>query len=115
MPRLLRILAVLFLVALLPMRAVAAVTVGFCAVGQEDMAVAAHADYGKSAQVRLDHHGQPAKPACNICVEHCSSAAFAPSAEQKFSAPAVARVRTVPTERAAPAFVSDQLDRPPLA
>jgi len=120
MPRSLKTLAIVLLVALLPLRAVAAVTIGYCAAGHKDMAVAAHGDQGQSARSHA-HRGaddQPAKPAtptCSICVEHCSSAAFAPSASQLVHASAVAQDRIFLTERIAPAFFSDQLDRPPLA
>ncbi len=120
MPRALRTLVVLILAFLLPLRAVAAVTIGYCAAGHQDMVVAAHGDHGQSegSHARHDVGDQPAKPAtpsCNICVEHCSGAAFAPSAAQAVASPAVARDRNFLAERVAPAFITDQLDRPPLA
>ncbi len=118
MPRALRTLVLLLLVATLPLRAVAAVTIGYCAAGDQDMAVAAHGDQGHSADSHARHADgdQPATPSCSTCVEHCSSAAFAPSAVQAVDAPAViAQDRIFLAERVAPAFISDQLDRPPLA
>jgi len=120
MPRALRTLAILLLVALLPLRAMAAVTMGFCAAGHQDMVVAAHGDHGQGAGSHAHHGGgdqraKPATPSCSICVEHCSSAAFAPSADQAVSAPAVAQDPIFLAERVAPAFIPDQLDRPPLA
>lgn len=118
MPRMLRALklfAVVILVALMPLRAVAGVTIGFCASGHQDMAVAAHADHGGHA----DHeHGAPAKPvesSCNLCVEHCSSAAFATPTEPAFEIRAAGRERTTFAGRHARFFLPDQLDRPPLA
>lgn len=121
MPRTLRTLVILLLAALLPLRAVAAVTIGYCAAGHKDIATAAHGNQGHSADSHARHAGgdQPAKPAtptCSICVEHCSSAAVAPpAASQSVDAPDVAQDRIFLAERVAPAFFPDQLDRPPLA
>ena len=120
MPRGLKWIAVVVLVALLPLRAVAGVTIGICPAGHEDMAVAADATgHGHEASSHTDpgdgSSGAPAEHLCNICAEHCSSAAFAPAA------PALVSVRLVGVDRArssdhgAPAFITDQLDRPPLA
>lgn len=120
MPRALKTSVVLILALLLPLRAVAAVTIGYCATGHQDMAIAAHGDHGHGAESHAQHGNdeQPAKPAapsCSICVEHCSGAVFAPSAEWALTAPAVARDPLRLAERLAPAFFPDQLDRPPLA
>lgn len=112
MPPSLKTLAVLLLAVLLPMRALAAVTIGYCAAGHQEAAVEAHAGHHHG------DHGQPAKPAtptCGTCVEHCSNAAVAPSAAQAVAAPAVVQDRIFLAERVAPAFIPDQLDRPPLA
>lgn len=113
-------LVVLILAALLPLRAVAAVTVGFCALGHTDQVVAVHGDHGHG-EASHAHHGsddppaKPATPSCSSCVEHCSGAAFAPHAAQAVHAPAIAYDRIVLAERVAPAFITNQLDRPPLA
>lgn len=119
MSRTLRTIAVLVLVALMPVRAVAAVTIGLCAAGNPEAAVPSHAEHGHDAQVRA-HGGdqppaKPATPSCSICVEHCSGAAFAPSIAQPVDAGPVAQERVFLAERIAPAFILDQLDRPPLA
>ena len=110
MPRALRTLVLLLLVAVLPLRAMAAVTIGFCAMGHEDSVVAAHAHHDGD-----DQPAKPATPSCSICIEHCSNAAVAPSAARAVVSPAVAQDRIFLAERVAPAFISDQLDRPPLA
>jgi hypothetical protein len=119
MRNLLKTLAILFLVALLPMRAMAAVTIGFCPSGHQDMAIsapAAHAhDAGEHAQHGDDSSTQPAESTCNVCAEHCSSAAFAPSVEGAIATPPIAQDRTHLAERNAAAGIPDQLDRPPLA
>jgi len=120
MPRTLRTLAVLVLVALTPLRAMAAVTIGFCATGHDHSGVAAHGSHAHDAAGH-ERHGTDHPPAkndatsCSSCVEHCSGAAFAPSADRAPGVPAVARDRTILAERAAPAFLTDPIDRPPLA
>jgi hypothetical protein len=117
----LRTLVVLVLVALLPLRAVAAVASGFCAMGHQEQAGAGHAAHGHEPGARV-HHGdgedrpaKPAAPSCSICVEHCSSAAFVPSFAPLFAAPAISQASAVSAAHAAPAFFPDHLDRPPLA
>lgn len=120
MPRALKLAAVLVLVALLPLRAVAGVTIGFCASGHQDMAASAHGaghahDTGEHAHHGDDSPVQPVKASCNVCAEHCSSAAFATSADPALEAQPAARDRTLFIVRSAPAFVPDRLDRPPLA
>ncbi len=62
MPRMLRTLIVVLLAALLPLRAVAAVTVGYCASGHQDMAVAAHGGHGQASVIH-DHHSGDEQPA----------------------------------------------------
>ena len=119
MSRTLRTIAVLVLVALMPLRAVAAVTIGMCAAGHPEAAVPSHAEHGHDAQLHAHHGGdqppaKPATPSCSICVEHCSGAAFAPSIAQSVDAGPVAQERVFLAERIAPAFILDQLDRPPL-
>jgi hypothetical protein len=132
MPRASKTLLVLVLAALLPLRAVAGVTIGFCANGHEAPPVASHAAHGDhaahGAHAGHEHHsasaheggdGQPAKPAtqtCSICAEHCASAAFAPGgAPQALAVPAAAQASPSDNARAAPPYYPDQLDRPPLA
>ena len=120
MSRALRILVAVVLVSLLPLRAVAGVTIGICPAGHEDMSTAAHATGHAHDGYAHEHEADsesraPAGHTCNICAEHCSSGAFAPIA---FGAPDLQpagqdRPRFV--DLAAPAFVPDQLDRPPLA
>lgn len=120
MPYRLKILVVVALVALMPLRALASVTIGFCANGHQEQPVAAHGahgDHGEHAHYGAeDQPAKPVTPTCNACVEHCSSAAFAPDgAAQVVAAPAVSEASTGVTVQPAPAFVPNQLDRPPLA
>jgi hypothetical protein len=116
----LKALLIVVLVALMPLRAVAAVTIGFCAAGHQEAAVPSHAEHGHDAQVHAHHAGdqppaKPATPSCGSCVEHCSGVAFAPSIAQSVEAGPVAQERVFLAERIAPVFILDQLDRPPLA
>jgi hypothetical protein len=122
MPRALKLAAILVLVALIPLRAVAGLTIGFCASGHQDMAVAALATgHGHDAGQHA-HHGhdddvpsQPVESTCNICAEHCSSAAFAPAMDAALAAQPV-RWERIDVAASHPAAVfPDQLDRPPLA
>ncbi len=121
MRRLLKTLAVLVLVVLMPLRAVASVTVGSCATGHGEAAVAAHADHGHGHGADAhEHHGsedssKSGTPSCSSCVEHCSGAAFAPSAAAANAAPVIYWDPIRFAGRIAPAFFTDQLDRPPLA
>lgn len=113
MSRALKFFAVLVLVAVLPLRAVASVTTGFCASGHKDIA-AAHAS---GQRYQSDAHApiQPVKATCNICAEHCSSAAFAIPAEPAVDAWVGGQDRTVLAEHGSALHVPDRLDRPPLA
>jgi hypothetical protein len=118
MPRALKIFAVLVLMAVLPLRAVAGVTIGFCASGYKGMAEetqAAYQGHEAGAHARDNAPANPLESLCNICAEHCSSAAFAIPAAMDVDVRAAGPDRTLLAERNAPAFFPDQLDRPPLA
>ena len=141
MSRASKTLLVLVLAALLPLRAVAGVTIGFCANGHQappagaQAAQGAYAAYGvhsdlaaqrthaghddPSASAHQGDAGQPAKPVtptCSICAEHCSSAAFAPGGVPcALSVAAAAQASPSENARAVPPHFPDQLDRPPLA
>jgi hypothetical protein len=123
MPRISKTLLVLVLAALLPLRAVAGVVIGYCAAGHQEQPVAAQVAHGGHDHAAADAHhrndGQPAKPVtptCSICAEHCTSAAFAPgSAPQAVAIHAAAEASPSDDARAVPPFFPDQLDRPPLA
>jgi len=106
---------VLVLVALMPLRAVAGVTAGFCASGHLDMTVTGRAALGERAHQGRDSPLQPIKSTCNICAEHCSGAAFAPAGDVAVDARPIGQGRAQFAERQALVFFPDQLDRPPLA
>jgi len=121
MSRALKILAVMALMVVLPTRAVAAVTIGFCASGHKDMAVQAeHAGHGAGAGSHTSHsvpadEQPPFSRSCNICAEHCSSAAFATASESTAGVQPSGNNQTFLAVRNPPPFVPDQPDRPPLA
>lgn len=119
MRSLLKTLTIFLLMALIPMRAAAAVTIGMCPSGHEGMAAAQPAEHAHAAGEH-EHGGDDTtsnspEPSCNVCAEHCSSAAFAPSVNGAPAARPFSAERTHLAERSAPAAVPDQLDRPPLA
>ena len=97
--RKLKAVVVLLMLALLPVRALAAATSGFCAF----------AHHGGSPA-----HGHDTSP-CDSCVEHCSSAAFAPMDTPSASIQAPAAERSVLYQRCVAGFIPDPLDPPPLA
>jgi hypothetical protein len=103
---------VLLMLAFMPLRALAAVTIGFCAM-QHHGTAAATGEYGASHE-----HGAPDGEGnheqCNACVEHCASASVAASPDLPLPAVAGAQ-RIAAAERFAAGFILDQLDRPPLA
>lgn len=116
----LRTLVILLLLAMMPIRAVAGVAMAFCATGHQEMP-AAHGGHGAHAEAAHAMHGAGEVPAdpdpqrCSICVEHCSSAAFATVEFRQVSGIAIEEQLLPRVERSASAFFPDQLDRPPLA
>jgi len=102
------------MLALLPLRALAAVTSGFCAFAHPhgSAAPADHADHSP-------HDGSPAhghgEAPCSSCVEHCSSAPFAPLHAPAKVAEAPAGEHSLLYQRSVAGFIPDPLDPPPLA
>ena len=117
MSRTVKTIAVVLLLAIMPLRGLAAVTVGFCAMGHQEPAALA----GEAQEHGVHHgeHGHPPQPDgapdCSICVEHCSSASFAVPAPLQTPAFIQRSGRIVLGERFAAGFVPDHLDPPPLA
>jgi hypothetical protein len=106
----------LLMIALLPLRALAAVTTGFCTFAHDHGVAAQHG----SAHQEAHGHGGPAHShdtsPCNSCIEHCSSAALAASAVVSATVfVPVAGERPRLAERSPAGFIPDHLDPPPLA
>ena len=108
MSRTLKTMVVLLMLAVLPVRALAAVTVGFCAMH--------HHGAPTMSQHAAHEHGVPQSDnqQCNACVEHCSNASVVAPSELSLAAAALAE-RITAAEPFAGDIVPDRLDRPPLA
>lgn len=134
MRRITKTLLVLVLAALLPLRAVAGVVIGYCAGGHQAPPAAEHSVHGAQAPhgahaaddhateaaahaaTAADEPAKPVSPTCSICAEHCSSAGFAPGASvQSVTAFEAAETSAREYAHAASPFFPDQIDRPPLA
>lgn len=112
--RTLKTALVILMLALVPIRAVAAVTTGFCAFAHEHGTPAHHASQAHGSHEHdAPSHSHDTSP-CSSCAEHCSSAFFTTSAAPitLFTAPS-AQPRVL-QERFAAGFVPDHLDPPPL-
>jgi hypothetical protein len=116
MSRRVQTLVVLLLIALVPMRAIASVAIGFCAASHQPAAAHAHdgGDHG-AAQHHGDEAPGDASHGCSYCAAHCTGAVFVASSDAvRF--PACANAEPIPFgEQLASGFVPEQLDRPPLA
>ncbi|MFN2646044.1 MAG: hypothetical protein ABR570_13725 [Burkholderiales bacterium] len=111
----LKTFVVLLMLALLPVRALASVTSGFCAFANQGPSTpvehAHDSDHGGSPAPGHGHGNTP----CSSCVEHCSSAAFAPSHNPPKVAEAPASNQILLYQRSPAGFIPDPLDPPPLA
>lgn len=94
-------MVVALMVVLLPLRALAAVTIGDCAAGQHG---AAH-----------QHEAQDHDHGSTHDHEHCASASFVASAGPLPLAGPSAPDRVTQRSRLAASFVPDHLDPPPLS
>lgn len=106
---------VIALLALLPLRALASVTIGFCAITHPVL---------EQAQVDHDHaaypHGGEAPDSdlnadCNACAEHCTSASVLLPALPATLAGILGTERAVLPAYFAAGHVPEHLDPPPLA
>lgn len=102
MPKPGTILLLIVIVALLPLRSIAAAMAGYCAAGQEIAAAQSTAD------------AQDTRAGSGEAHTHCPGAVFLPAATP---APLPARsgeLGIAPAEHSAPTFIPDPLDPPPL-
>jgi hypothetical protein len=118
--RSLTFLVVAMLSVLLPLRAVASVSIGLCAAGKEQAAAQAHSDHDHSHEHDAMHHddgatGGAAPQDCSYCAEHCVGITFvAASMPGDISSGPEADAATY-THHFLPGVVPGQLERPPLA
>lgn len=110
MPRFLKVLVVLLLVGLIPVRALAALTVGFCGAGH--MAAASSMDHGA-------HHeppgAQPDPSRCPVCAAHCWNASLAAHGSSWVLPLPDPEARVAVTINLEPGSIPERLDRPPLS
>jgi hypothetical protein len=113
-----KFLVVLAMLALVPLRAVAALTIGLCAMSDENAAtVQVHAGHGHAhphAESAAAETQKDSKAPCNLCAEHCGSAAFAVPAHPSPLVVTAGSQRAVPRHLLLPRLTPEELDRPPI-
>ncbi|HEX6298787.1 MAG TPA: hypothetical protein VFZ74_19645 [Burkholderiales bacterium] len=107
-------LVVLVLLALVPLRALASVTIGFCAVTHPG-AAQVQADHDHGAHPHGEAPGPDLNADCNACAEHCTSASVLLPFLPATLAGAFGAERVVMAECFAAGHVPEHLDPPPLA
>jgi hypothetical protein len=116
--RALKFLLVCTMLALVPLRGIAAVTVGACAAGEHETLVQAaadhdHGDHGHGAAPDMQDEGNKAD--CGACAEHCAGASFVAQATSNALSNMAGAERALPGELFAAGHVPEHLDPPPLA
>lgn len=109
-----RIALLIVLVALVPLRGLAAVTTGLCAFAHEH-GEAAHAhthDHGASQG--HDQPGPQGDTRCSSCAEHCAGSAFAPSTALPAPLAMTRAERASSQLHLTLGLYAERLDRPPL-
>ena len=118
MIRKLKFFVVFAMLALVPLRSLAAITVGLCAAGEGGTGAGefvAHHHGAASDETSPEGDTKSSSLACSLCTACCTGASFAPDA------PRALRVAGADLERIAffgrdpGAHVPGQLDRPPLS
>lgn len=116
MNRLLKTAVLIFLLALVPFRGMAA-AVAYCA-SQND-SVQTQADFVQSAPDHDDRaagpHTHDGNPDCSACAEHCTSTLIVLSADRMSLPGDMGADRTAHGELFAAGFIPEHLDPPPLA
>lgn len=115
--RAVKLVVVFAMLALMPLRGIAALTLGLCAAGDPETfmhALATH-DHGSHQHEQAPDSDSGVNPDCSTCAEHCSSASVVvPAAARAPSAGAGAERVALP-QRFATGHVPDHLDPPPVA
>jgi hypothetical protein len=117
----LRVLLIVFVALLLPLRAVASVSIGLCAAAQGQAVGHDRHDLSHDGVHEHDaaHHdsadaGGVADHGCSNCAEHCAGVSFVPSPEPKRIAAVPSTDRIIFAARRLPGIVPARFDRPPL-
>jgi hypothetical protein len=116
--RKLKFFVVFAMLALVPLRALAAVTVGLCADYHGAGLATEHAahHHGAAGDETSPHGDASGSPSvCNLCTACCTGASFAPDTPSAFVVADVDPEHIPFFGRDPGAHVPDQLDRPPLS
>jgi hypothetical protein len=115
--RAVKLAVVIAMLALVPLRGIAALTVGLCAVGDQEtliQALATH-DHGSHQHEQAPDSGSDLNVDCSVCAEHCSSASVVVLAPALAPWAGAGSERVALPERFATGHVPDHLDPPPVA
>lgn len=118
MIRKLKFFIVFAMLALVPLRALAAVTVGLCTTGESGSAAAelvAHHHGAASDETSPEGDANASPLVCNLCTACCTGASFAPDAPRAVAVAGADLERILFFGRYPGAHVPDKLDRPPLS
>ncbi len=118
MARKLKFFIVFALLALVPLRALAAVTEGLCATGKGGTAAAEHAmrHHGAASdETSPDGDTKSSSLACSLCTACCTGASFAPDTVRALRAAGVDLELILFFGRDPGVHVPGQPDRPPLS
>ena len=111
-----KFLVVLALLAIVPLRGFAAVTIGFCAIADPLVAAAqAQAEDDHAAHPHGEAPDQDFNAECNACAEHCTSASVLLPALPVVLATAMGDELVALPGHFVAGHVPEQLDPPPLA
>ena len=110
MPRAIKTALLILLVALMPLRGLAAATVGLCAFAHQHGT--ANTEHGH--EHGADSHASDGS-LCSSCAEHCAGTAFAPTAARATLLMTSGDEVAISAPLAALGFRAEPLDRPPLS
>ena len=112
-----KLLVILMMLALVPLRGLAATTTGMCAVGTQEPVHHGHLHHseGSSVQAEGDESSPGPTADCGTCLEHCASALVVVAFPSSSVPAAASSQRPGCPQSFALGFVPDHLDPPPLA
>jgi hypothetical protein len=114
--RAVKLLLICTMLALIPLRGIAAIAVGICAAGDQQNWGQSQAGHGHSSHERTADSRVDQKNAdCRACVEHCAGVSFVAPAASGPLPELFGGDRVAPGERFAAGHVPEHLDPPPLA
>ena len=116
MTRKLKFLVVLLMLAMVPVRALATVTTGFCAMhlASSGALESGHGGHHHADDDAAPHGDDHQHDGCNSCVDHCASGAIVALPPLPIP-PAYGAVRISSGETFVAGFIPEHLDPPPLA